>query len=106
MNENINVNYIVQKTIQIMSGDVDFDTYHFAFSPWWDAEWEEFDDLFIELLDLWNSCYEEFDEDELIMIDDIALAAFEAAAHILYNVDISEVLEKDRVEQLIGSIVG
>lgn len=106
MSENININSIVEKTIQIMSGDVDFDTYHFAFSPWWDAEWEEFDSEFLELLDLWNGCHEDFDEDELVMIDDIALAAFEAAAQILYNVDILEILERDRVEQLIGSIVG
>lgn len=100
---------VVEYAIKLLSGYVDSDTYHFAFSQWYDENWDEYTSEFVEIVDLYNDVnfpLSDLSEDEVGLLLEVVEAALEASAEILYNMDICELLDGNTLmSELIGEVL-
>lgn len=75
----------------IMNGYADSDSYHWAYSPYFDSDVGEYDLQLLTILEDWYQ--DDLDPMDEPQLRTYAIDALQAAVGILYNLDIDDILE-------------
>jgi hypothetical protein len=99
---------VVKLAAKIIAGEADYDTFHYAFSMWIDSDTSDWDKDFDRVIENCQLGLTVEDED-YHLLEDIAEAALEAAAILLYNTELDFLLVDEEgyidINDLIGRII-